>query len=253
MKIVVCIKHAISTSGSIEISPEGRVGAASLQAGLNEWDLFAIEEAVTLAAEIGSAEVIVVTVGPSSAEPSLRRCLSIGADRALLISDDAPFRDPIATARLIADAIARLEPDLVLTGMQSSDAGHGAVGGALAGLLDVPCLVSCSAIQPTADDNSLEVMRDVDGGGKERILAKLPALIAVQTSRNRPRRPNIKTMKLGKSRPLETVEGVPSASASDQQLSPVREPVLPDGAQMIEGDAHSVATRLLQLITEVHL
>jgi len=120
-----------------------------VDAALNEWDSFATEEALQLKERLGG-EVVVVTCGERGAEAALRRCLAMGADRAIRV--EGAGRDPFAVARALADVVRGESPDLVLCGVQSSDSGQAATGTVLAELLELPRL-------------AVVVKLDVDGGG----------------------------------------------------------------------------------------
>src|SRR6202007_558937 len=107
-----------------------------LDRALNEWDACATEEALRIRERVDGGEVVVVTVGDAEAEAALRRCLAMGADRAIRV--DAEPLDPISTARALAGVVASESPDLVLTGVQSADSVQGSTGAALAELAGLP-------------------------------------------------------------------------------------------------------------------
>ena len=137
MKILVTIKQVTSLDEDFELRDDGRDVEADFHVfDLNEWDHYALEEAMRLKeAAVGDIEVVVATIGPNSADDELRKCLAKGADRAIRVwSDELAEADPIGIARVLA-ALARKEaPDMIFAGVQASDHAYGATGMALAGL-----------------------------------------------------------------------------------------------------------------------
>src|SRR5213083_2653970 len=119
MKIVVCVKHV--PEGSARLDPGSKRLDRSGEGALNHFDANAVEEALRLKAG-SDAEVVVVTLGPEKAADSLRKALAMGADRAVLVSDEAAAgSDLVATSAILAKALEREAADLVLFGQQSSD------------------------------------------------------------------------------------------------------------------------------------
>ena len=139
MKTVVCVKQVAVLGDEVEFTDDERdVDPDYLERSLNEWDVSAVEEALRIKESLGDGEVVVVTVGDDESEEALRRCLAMGADRAIRVAaegiDDA---DPLTVARGLAAVAKREEPDLVLTGVQSSDSVQASTGVMLAELLDL--------------------------------------------------------------------------------------------------------------------
>ena len=144
-------------------------------------------------------EVVVVSLGPAAALDSLRKALAMGADRAVLVSDDAAAgSDLVATSRVLAAALERESPDLVLFGQQSSDSDGAVLWAAVAERLRLP-LVSQAAELALADGKAT-VKRQTEFG-YDRIEAPLPAVIAVSDAINEPRYPSLKGIMGAKSKP----------------------------------------------------
>src|ERR1700724_3758631 len=133
MKIIVSIKQVPVRDSQLRIDANGRwIQEADLSYEINEPDAYALEEALQLR-EKHSGEVVVLCLGPARASQTIREALAKGADRAIHIEEEAaPDVDPLATARLLAGALAAEKPDLVLTGLQSDDLGYGQSGVILA-------------------------------------------------------------------------------------------------------------------------
>src|SRR5687767_3799515 len=126
MKIAVCVKQVPDATVNKRIDPGTKRLDRSGEAALNPTDLNAVEEALRIK-EASGGEVVLVSMGPEKAVESLRKALAMGADRALLVSDEgAAGSDLLGTARVLAGALERVEPDLVLFGQASGD-GDGAV------------------------------------------------------------------------------------------------------------------------------
>ena len=119
-------------------SDERDVDPDYVELAVNEWDTYAVEEALRVKEATGDGEVVVVTVGSEEADEALRRCLAMGADRAIRVERaDSGITDPLTTARALAVAVAPESPDLVFAGVQSSDSVQAATGTMLAELLDL--------------------------------------------------------------------------------------------------------------------
>src|ERR687896_1498003 len=119
MKIAVCVKQVPDATVNKRINPSTKRLERSGEAALNPFDVHAVEEALRIKEGSGEGEVVAVSLGPANAMESLRKALAMGADRALLVSDEAAAgSDLVATARVLAKALAREAPDLILFGQQ---------------------------------------------------------------------------------------------------------------------------------------
>ena len=171
------------------------------EAALNVYDVNAVEEALRVKEATPDSEVVVVSLGPARAVDSLRKALAMGADRAVLVSDDAAAgSDLLATGRVLAAALEREQPDLVLFGQQSSDSDGAVLWAAVADRLRMP--VISQAAELTIADGKATVKRQTEFG-YDRIEAPLPAVIAVSDAINEPRYPSLKGIMGAKSKPQE--------------------------------------------------
>src|SRR5207237_3586328 len=138
MKIVVCVKHV--PEGHARLDPGSKRLDRSGEGVLNHFDANAVEEALRLKGD-SDAEVVVVSLGPAKAADSLRKALAMGADRAVLVSDEgAAGSDLVATSNVLAKALERESPDLVLFGQQASDADGAVLWAAVAERLRTPMI-----------------------------------------------------------------------------------------------------------------
>src|SRR6201996_8447623 len=192
MKIVVPVKQVAALDDEFELLDDGSgVDPDFFEFDLNEWDAFSLEVALQLREADGDGEVVAVTVGDDESEEALLSCLAKGADRAVRVSDDdLATDDPVTIARVLAAAVQRESADLVLCGVQSSDAVNGATGVALAGYLDLPHVAVCKTLEHDSGAGSLVVDRELEGGLVERLRVGMPALLTIQTGINQPRYAN---------------------------------------------------------------
>jgi electron transfer flavoprotein beta subunit len=255
MKIAVCVKHV--PEGSSRIDPGSKRLDRSGEGALNHFDANAVEEALRLKGD-SDAEVVVVSLGPERAADSLRKALAMGADRAILVTDEgAAGSDLVATSRLLASALGRESPDLVLFGQQASDADGAVLWAAVAERLQRP--VVSQAAELTVDGGSLRVKRQTEFG-YDVIEAPLPAVVAVSDAINEPRYPSLKGIMGAKKKPFETLSladvGVDAGDAgeagSKTEVLALTEPPSRGDARKIEGDADA-AQAIVDFLAEKRL
>src|ERR671936_746374 len=154
MKIAVCVKHV--PEGTARIDPSSKRLDRSGEGALNHFDANAVEEALRAKGDAEETEVVAVSLGPQKAADSLRKALAMGADRAVLISDDAAAgSDLVATSRLLAAALERENADLVLFGQQASDSDGAVLWAAIAERLRRPVVSQAAELQ--LSDGTLRV------------------------------------------------------------------------------------------------
>jgi electron transfer flavoprotein beta subunit len=202
VKIAVCVKQVPDATATKRIDAGTKRLDRSGEGTLNAFDVNAVEEALRIQ-EAQGGEVVVVSMGPERALDALRKALAMGADRAVLVSDaGAAGSDLVATSRVLAKALEREEPDLVLFGQQSSD-GEGAVlWAAVAERLRRPLISQVAEL--TVADGSVTGRRQTEFG-YDTIRAPLPAVIAVSDAINEPRYPSLKGIMGAKKKPQDVV------------------------------------------------
>ena len=209
MKIAVCVKQVPDATSARRIDPATNRLDRSGEAALNATDLNAVEEALRIK-EAQGGEVVVVTFGPAKALDSLRKALAMGADRAVLVSDDAAAgSDLVATSYALAKALEREQADLVLFGQQSSDSDGAVLWAAVAERLRSPLVSQVASLEVEA--GSVTGKRQTEFG-YDVIATSLPAVVAVSDAINEPRYPSLKGIMGAKSKPTETVSLASSAS-----------------------------------------
>ncbi len=249
VRILVAIKHVGKLGEEFEISPDNlSVPDEYKDFLLNEFDDNALEQALLMAEAIDGAEVVAVTIGPEEAEVTLRKVMAKGADRGIRIwNENLEGADSMTLARILAGVSEQENPDLILTGVQSGDIANSATGTALAGILGLP---HSAVIVGTEWDGSdrMTVTRELEGGLQEVFEMSAKSVLTVQVGANTPRFASMRMIKQAKKKPLIVIEEVevPKTSTGMQ----VRRVYVPPQtrAQMIEGSADEVATKIGQII-----
>jgi electron transfer flavoprotein beta subunit len=202
MKIGVCVKEVPDPAAPRRIDPQTLRLDRSGEGTLNPWDLSAIEAALRLV-EAEGGEVVAVSVGPERAAASLRKALAMGADRSILVSDDAAAgSDALATSAVLAKALERERFDLVLFGQQAADSDGAVLWAAVADRLRLP-VVSQAASLDVAGGN-VTVKRQTEYG-YDVIESPLPSVVAVSDALNEPRYPSLKGIMGAKKKPQDTL------------------------------------------------
>lgn len=210
--IVVLIKQ-VPDMNAVRVNKSNGELQFSGQMVISSFDDYAIEEALRLK-EAHGGEVTAISAGALSAKDVLTRALAMGADKAILVTVENPESlDSLALSRLLADVIAPLSPDIVLTGQVSDDFGSGEVGPQVAEFLGLPQVSSATKVE--ASGSTLTILRDTEDG-KQSVEVQTPVLIMAMTGLNEPRYPSLKGIMAAKKKPLETVAAtnVPAAQAS---------------------------------------
>lgn len=253
MEILVCVKNVPDT-GEEEIELDGNdLDYDELTYVVNEWDNYAVEEAIQIADRVGG-NVTVVTVGDEDCDEVLRREMAMGAGNAVHLDDEAFEKsDAKGVATILKGAVDKGNYDLILTGAQA-DAGYGAVGGMLAAMLDIPYASLVNKIE--TGDGKLLVGREIEGGNTEMNEIELPCVLSIQTGINEPRYVGIKGIRQvsGVDIPVYTAEdlGIDESSVGEDGARVKRQdyfiPETGEGAEMIEGSDDEVIDKLIEIL-----
>jgi len=206
MNIVVCVKYVPDAQAERSFQEsDSTVDRQAVDGLLSELDEYAVEEALKIVEAQGGGEVTVVTVGPAAAADAIKKALQMGADKGVHVEDDAIHgSDAAATSLVLAEAVRKAtdgSPELVLTGMSSTDGDMGVVPAMLAERLGLPQVTYASEL--TIDEGSVTIRRDGDTAS-ETIQAAMPALVSVTDQINEPRYPSFKGIMAAKKKPVET-------------------------------------------------
>jgi len=251
VKIVVCVKQVAVLGDEVEFTGDARdVDPDCLDFALNEWDSYATEEALRIRERLGGDgdEVVVVSVGDEQVEDAMRRCLAMGADRAIRV-DYARSADPITVARLLAPVAERESPDLVFCGVQSSDGVQAATGTALAELLGLPRVAVVTRVEWDPSAGRATVRRELEGGLLDLTEVDTPALLTIQTGINQPRYANLRAIKQAEQKEIEVVQ--PAQQGEPAYV--VRRMFAPpkgQGAEILAGGPADIARRIREIVEE---
>jgi electron transfer flavoprotein beta subunit len=186
VKILVTVKRVPDPESVIKIAPDGSgIVTDALKWVVNPFDEIAIEEALRIKEKVAGTEVVLVSIGPKTAQEQLRTGLAMGADRAVLVVSDAPV-EPLAVARVLQKLIDGEKPDFVVMGKQAIDDDSNCAGQMLAELLGWPQATFASKVELGGDQKSAKVTREVDGG-LETVNVPLPAVVTADLRLNEPR------------------------------------------------------------------
>jgi electron transfer flavoprotein beta subunit len=250
MKIAVCVKQV--PEGNKRLDPATKRLDRSGEGALNAFDAHAVEEALRVKDHSGEGEVVLVSMGPAKAADALRKALAMGADRAVLVSDDgAAGADLVGTSRVLAAALEREQPDLVLFGQQAADADGAVLWSAVAERLRRPVISQVAEL--TVADGKARGKRQTEFG-YDVIEAQLPAVVAVSDAINEPRYPSLKGIMGAKSKPQETVTlselGV--AAGAKTEVLELSDPPPRGETKKIEDDGNAAA-QIVEFLAERRL
>jgi electron transfer flavoprotein beta subunit len=254
MKIAVCVKQ-VPDAAARRSDPGTKRLDRSGEGALNAFDANAVEEALRVRDKTGDGEVVLVSVGPAKALDSLRKALAMGADRALLVSDEgAAGSDLVATSRILSAALEREGADLVLFGQQASDSDGAVLWAAVAERLRRPLISQVAEL--TVEDGKAKGKRQTEFG-YDVIEAPLPAVIAVSDAINEPRYPSLKGIMSAKKKQQDTVSlsdlGIAAEAAgepgSKTKVLDLTDPPPRGETQRIEDDGDAPA-RIVEFLAE---
>jgi electron transfer flavoprotein beta subunit len=256
VEILVCVKRVPDTSeNEIQLNGAGNdIERDDLVYSINEWDNYAVEEALQIVDRVGG-NVTVVTVGGEDDEEVLRREMAMGAKKAALIADDTFVgSDAAGIAKTLAAFIQKDHFDLILTGAQA-EAGGAQVGGMVAAMLDYPFASLVNSIE-VLDGNKLKVSREIEGGNKEMNEIDLPCVLSIQTGINEPRYVGIRGIRQVASLEIPNFDvaalGLDAASVGKAAAKVERldyfVPALGKGAEMLQGSQDEIADKVLELV-----
>ena len=203
MNIVVLVKQVPDSGSERKLdSADNTVARAAADNVINEMDEYAIEEALTVK-EAQGGEVTVLTVGPDSATDAIRKALSMGADKAVHVSDEAIHgSDSLQTSAVLAAALGQMEYDLILCGAEATDSQMSVMPALLAERLGIPQLSGARKL--TIEGTTAKIERQTDGGYWA-VEAPLPAIVSTWDTINEPRYPSFKGIMAAKKKPVSAL------------------------------------------------
>jgi electron transfer flavoprotein beta subunit len=202
MKVLVPVKRVVDYNVKVRVKADGTgVETANVKMSMNPFDEIAVEEAVRMKEAGTATEIVVVSVGPTAAQETLRTALAMGADRGILVQTDAETQ-PLAVAKALKALVEKEQPRIVLLGKQAIDDDCNQTGQMLAALLGWPQGTFASKVVP--GDGTITVTREIDGG-LETVELKLPAVVTADLRLNEPRYASLPNIMKAKKKPLDTV------------------------------------------------
>jgi electron transfer flavoprotein beta subunit len=246
MKVVVCVKQIPDPADPGALDPESKTLKRDVKLILDESDSYGVEMALQLVDAAGDGSVHLVSMAPNNEVGGLRTALAMGAESAILVSDDAlKGTDALGTAKVLAAAISRAEPDLVLAATESSDGYTGTVPEMVAELMGLPSVTFAKSV--AIESGTAKVQRQTEAGYDD-VECPLPALVSVTAGVVEPRYPSFKGIMAAKSKPVEEVTigdlGIDADAVGwaggGQEIVSVADAPAREAGEVIEdeGDAH---------------
>ena len=225
MKIAVCIKRTPDSESRFRIASSGTaIDETGLKFDIDDFASYAVEVALQLNEKQGPGETVVFAVGPDSVQETLRKAMSMGADRAVQLKTDVVPYDGLAVAKALAAELQGGNFDLILFGKHAFDTSGGLVGTATAQLLDIACVTAASKLDIANGTGTAR--RELEGVG-EIVEFSLPAAVTIDEGIARPRYPSLKNIMAAKKKQLETKPaqlGTPRVRVKSMELPPDRPP-----------------------------
>jgi len=258
MKILVCLKQVPHKDARLELASDGSwIQDANIKFEINDYDNYALEEALRVKDKDAASEVVVLSIGPDRVQQSLRTALGMGADRAIQIWDEGLAKaDSLAIAKTIA-AVAKAEScDLLLMGLMADDTNYAVTGPMLAELLGVPH--ATGIVSAKLDGGQVEVERELEGGALEVVKLPLPCLLTVQTGMNEVRYASLKGIMQAKKKPLDKkslteISLTATAVAPKVKIEKIYSPPKGGGAEILTGSKDEIAGKFVGKVKELGL
>ena len=241
MNVVVCVKQIPDPAEPGKLEADNTLDRSG-KLILDESDSYGVEMALQLVDAAGGGEVTLVSMAPNGETSGLRTALAMGAAKAILVSDDAlSGAGALDTAKVLAAAIKRAEPELVLAATESSDGYTGTVPEQVAALLGLPSITFAKQVEIA--DGTVKVRRQTEAGYDE-CEAPLPALVSVTAGVVEPRYPSFKGIMAAKSKPVDQLTvadlGIDPASVggggAGQEIQAVEDAPVRDAGEIVEDD-----------------
>ena len=252
MEILVCIKQVPDMESRFKPNSEGTwYDEADLAFRMNEYDEYAVEQAVQLKEQLGGEpEITILSIGPDRVVEAIKKALAMGGDRGVHVKDDKYYqKDPWQIASAITGYATTQYYDLIFTGMQSQDRGSAQVGVTIAEQLGFAC--ATTLIGFAYDSGTITVKRELEGGSKGVAKLKVPAVVTCQLGLNTPRYPTLPNIMKAKKKELLTLPV--TELLRDAELTATAKmypPAKKGGGIVLEGDVGDQITRLMGILKD---
>ncbi len=251
MKILVCIKQVPDMESKFKIGAEGIwYDDADLAWRMNEYDEYAVEQAVQLKTQVEGADLTVLCIGPDRVKETMKKALAMGADRGFHIADDEFYKkDPFEIASMIAEYAKEQGFDMIFTGMQSQDRGSAQVGILVAELLGIPSISTIVAFEYA--DGKVVAKRELEGGIRAQVSCSTPALVTCQLGLNTPRYPTLPNIMKAKRKELLSVPAADLLKVeAKQETARLYFPEKKGGGLVLEGDTGELVDQLIKILKD---
>jgi electron transfer flavoprotein beta subunit len=256
LDIIICAKHVPETAeAELKIDATGKnIDKTGLVYDINEWDDYALEEAVRIK-EKQNGTVTAITVGADDSDSTLRKCMARGADKAIRMTDPKfNGSDGYAIAKILHSAVKNLHFDMIFTGAQAGDDGSGMVGPILAEMLKIPHVTMVKKIE--LGTGMAKVNRELEGGLEEQVEVKLPAVFSVQTGINEPRYVSIMGIRKAMQKEIKIMtladtgltENEVGPAGSWTTIEEMYVPPVEKQAEFLRGSPEEVAAKLSEIL-----
>lgn len=252
MKILVCVKQVPDMESNFRLNPEQTwLDERDLAFRMNEYDEYAVEQAVRIKEQAGGApDITVLSIGPARVLEVIKKALAVGADRGVHIKDDQVHqKDPWQIASIIAEFARDKSFDLIFTGFQSQDRGSAQVGSLIAEMLGIACVTTVVGFE--LNGSTVTVRRELEGGLKALVKFNLPGLVTCQLGLNTPRYPTLPSIMKARQKELLVLQAADLLKAESLLITEkLFRPEKKTGGLVLEGDLNSMADRLVALLKE---
>ena len=254
MKVLVCIKQVPDMESKFKVADNNVwYEDTDLAYRMNEYDEYAVEQAVRLKEQVGDCDITVLSIGPDRVKEAIKKALAMGCDRGVQINDNEYYsKDAYQKAQVIAEFAKDKEFDIIFTGLQSQDTGSAQVGIILGELLDMPVVSTIVGFE--YNDGEITVKRELEGGKKGIVKVKIPAVFTCQLGLNEPRYPTLPNIMKAKRKELLSIDI--SELLKEEALVTTEKMAFPEkkgGATILEGDTGELVEKVVQILKDKSL
>jgi len=254
MKILVCVKQVPESDIIIQINEKGTwIQADSFnEFKMNRLDEFAVEEAMRLKESFDDVSVDILSVGPERSADVIKRAIGMGADNGIHLKTDIDaYLVPSWVAARIAEYAANRSYDLIFTGAMSEDHMNGQVGPMIAAHVNLPCATGVILQQLSFDNKTLYVEREIEGGGRDTLELKIPAVVTIQSGPNTPRYPSLSNLLRASKQELEIIDaGSFNRTHTGEKIYRLTYPMKSRAGEILTGSPQDKAKKLLKILRQ---
>jgi electron transfer flavoprotein beta subunit len=257
MKVLVCIKQVPDSSDTLQTDERTNhlAYAANTAFRMNRFDEFALEEALVIKEKLPGTLVHALSVGPERASAAVQRAMGMGADHGIHILNSADgYTGPFTLAALMAACVRARDYDLIFTGVMAEDTMASQTGQLIAALLDLPCATSVIKEQILPERAKITVEREIEGGSRETVILKMPAVLTIQPGINFPRYPSFSKVMRARTYAQELLRAEDLAIEEPREFCRrVRIPEAASQGVILEGSPREKAQKLIRILHEKSL